>query len=109
MAYHFNVVGTSVKTLRREFSNISLKNVLEINAPREVKYGHSLTLLTFAKRNEKKRKKSREIYSGGLTGGRRRRRKINGKQRKGVANVVADLAGTHSARARLPHPTKEVT
>ena len=32
------------------------------------------------------------------------RRKINGKQRKSVANVVADLAGVH-ARARLPHPT----
>ena len=30
------------------------------------------------------------------------RRKINRKQRKGVANVVADLAGAHRARARLP-------
>ena len=31
---HYNVAGTSVKHLRRENSNISLTNVLEINAPR---------------------------------------------------------------------------
>ena len=33
------------------------------------------------------------------------RQKINGKQRKSMANVVADLAGLPDS----PHPTKEVT
>ena len=77
---------------------------------REVKYGRLLTLLTFAKR-EKKRKKPREISSGGLTVGGvgSVRRKMNGKHRKSVSNVVADLAEAHRARARLHHPTKEVT
>ena len=32
--YLFNVVGTSVKNLKREYSIISLRNVLEIKAPR---------------------------------------------------------------------------
>ena len=36
-----------------------------------------LKLLTFAKRNERKRKQSREKYSGGLTGGRRARASTN--------------------------------
>ena len=30
----YNVVRTSVKNLRREYSNISLTNALEVNAPR---------------------------------------------------------------------------
>ena len=54
---------------------------------REVKYRRLLTLLTFAKRNAKK---SRVKYTVADYPGCRR--KINGKQRKSVANVVADLA-----------------
>ena len=56
-----------MKNLRHEYSNISLRNVLEINAPR----GHMWTLVNIINIREeerKKRKKSREIYSGGLTG-----------------------------------------
>ena len=57
-----------MKNLRREYSNISLRNVLEINAPR----GQIWTLVNIINIREeerKKRNKSREIYSGGLTGG----------------------------------------
>ena len=32
--YHYNVDGTSVKNLRREYSDISLTNTLKINARR---------------------------------------------------------------------------
>ena len=117
--YHFSVVGTSVKNLRCEYSNMSLRNALVINAPR----GQMCTfvnIIYLREEERKKRKMSGEIYSGGLTGGRSARASknptfqqplvsINGKQRKSVTNVVAELAGVHRARARLPHPTKEKT
>ena len=57
-----------MKILRREYSNISLRNVLEINATR----GQIRTLVNIINIREeerKKRKKSHEIYSDGLTGG----------------------------------------
>ena len=60
---------------------------------REVKYGRFITLVTFAKRNGNK-ERSHVKYTVNF----------NGKQRKSVANVVADLAGAHRARARLPYP-----
>ena len=51
--YHFSVVGTSVKSLRREYSNISLRNALEINAPR----GQIWTLDNIINIREEERKK----------------------------------------------------
>ena len=80
-----------MKNLWREYSNISLRNALEITAPT----GQILTLvdnINIREEEHKQRKKSRAIYSGGLTGGRRAgaSKKSNGKQRKSVANVVAD-------------------
>ena len=50
---------------------ISLRNALEMNAPR----GQIWTLVNIIniREEERKKKKSREIYSGGLTGGRRAR------------------------------------
>ena len=59
------------------------------------------TILTFANMNGKKRKKSRAIYSGELTGGPCVEKLMVNKE-KSVANVVAYLAGAHRARARLP-------
>ena len=58
-----------MKNLRREYSNISLRNALEIN----VQKGQIWTLVNIINIREEereKRKKSREIYNGGLTGGR---------------------------------------
>ena len=57
-----------MKNLRREYSNLSLRNVLEINAPR----GQIWTLvyiINIREEERKKRKTSLEIYSGGLIGG----------------------------------------
>ena len=55
--YHFNVVGTSVKKLRREYSNISLRNALEINAPRD-QIWTLVNIINIREEKRKKRKKS---------------------------------------------------
>ena len=57
-----------MKNFRREYSNISLRNALEIIVPR----GQIWTLVNIINIHEeerKKRKKSRDKYSGGLTEG----------------------------------------
>ena len=46
-----------MKNLRREFSNISLRNVLEMNAPR----GQIWTLVNIINIREEERKKKKEI------------------------------------------------
>ena len=57
-----------------------------------------VNIINIREEERKKRKNSREIYSGGLIGAVGPvRRNINGKQRKSVANVVADLVvGYHT-------------
>ena len=50
--------------MRREYSNISLTHVLEINAPR----GQIWELINIREVERKSTMKSREICSGGLTG-----------------------------------------
>ena len=61
-----------MKNLRRGYSNISLRNALEINAPRD-QIWTLVNIINNREEEREKRKKSREIYSGGLARGRRAR------------------------------------
>ena len=80
-----------MKHLWRENSNISLTNVLEINATR----GQILKLINY-KHSRSGTEKYQEI--GRPVGPVRR--KSNGKQRSHVTNAVEDIAG-----ARAPNPS----
>ena len=77
-----------MKHFMREYSNIGLTNVLEINAPR----GQIRKLINIREVERKSIKKSCDTCSGGLTlepvGFVRRTN--NGKQRSRLLNVVAD-------------------
>ena len=63
-----------MKTLRREYSNISLINSLEINAPRG-QIWKLINIINIREEERKSTKKAREKYSGGLTGAHRGRTK----------------------------------